>query len=278
MKPTKFTVDSSQNGMTLMEFIAAALGLSRNRAKALVDTRNVFVNRRRVWMARHTLTPGDVIEMSEVGSQQPAPPKRLRILFTDDQYVVVDKPAGMLSNGPASAESVLQEQIALPSLVAVHRLDRDTSGCLLLAKNARAFDAAVAQFRKCDVSKTYHAIVRGQLDPPNQKISTPIQGEHAVTRVKTLAASTAASHVLLNIETGRTHQIRRHLAAAGTPIIGDSHYGVRTEATRKTLYVTRQMLHASSIEFTHPLTQRRINVTSPLPADFRRCLDLFKLR
>ena len=278
MKPAKFTVDSAQNGMTLMEFIAAALGLSRNRAKALVDTRNVFVNRRRVWMARHTLTPGDVIEMSEVGAQQPAPRTRLHILFGDDQYVVVDKPAGMLSNGTASVVSVLREQIASPSLVAVHRLDRDTSGCLLLAKNTRAFDAAVAQFRKCDVLKTYHAIVRGQLDPPNQTISTAIQGEHAITRVKTLAATTAASHVLLNIETGRTHQIRRHLAAAGAPIIGDSHYGVRTEATRKTLYVTRQMLHASSIEFTHPLMQRRIKVASPLPDDFRRCLDLFKLR
>ena len=278
MKPTRFTVDSARNGVTLMEFIASALNLSRNRAKALVDTRNVFVNRRRVWMARHTLSTGDVVEMSESGGEKPNTQSRLRILFGDDQYVVVDKPAGMLSNGAISAESVLKEQLAQPSIVAVHRIDKDTSGCLLLAKGARAFDAAVAQFKKHEVAKTYHAIVRGYLDPPVQTITTAIQGERAVTKVKTLVATPAASHVVVNIETGRTHQIRRHLAAAGAPVMGDSHYGVRTEATRKTLHVARQMLHASSIEFTHPVTQRHVKVSASLPDDFRRCLGLFNLK
>jgi 23S rRNA pseudouridine1911/1915/1917 synthase len=276
MNLAALTVTFSQRGMSLLDFLAGNRGLSRNRAKALIDTRNVFVNRRRVWMARHQLEAGDSVEIGEtVESKQMA--TRLPILFQDSNYIVVDKPAGTISNGPDSAESILKEQINMPSIAAVHRLDRDTGGCLLFAKTKEALDAAISLFRKHDMKKTYHVIVIGEMRSKERTISLPVDGQRAVTRLKALDSNRSASHLLATIETGRMHQIRKHLASIGNPVLGDSHYGPQTEATRKTMSVARQMLHASSLEFTCPLSRRRIRVIAPLPPDFRRCLAVFKL-
>jgi len=132
-------------------------------------------------------------------------------------------------------------------------------------------------FRKHDMKKTYHVVAAGQIEAGDRTITFPIDGERAVTKVKTLDSNRSASHLLATIETGRMHQIRKHLASIGNPVLGDSHYGVQIEATRKVMSVPRQMLHASALEFTNPLTQRRIRVNVPVPSDFRSCLALFKL-
>jgi 23S rRNA-/tRNA-specific pseudouridylate synthase len=183
----------------------------------------------------------------------------------------------MLSNGLNSVESKLREHLRLPALVAAHRLDRDTSGCLLMAKTAQAFDNVLPLFRRHDVKKTYHVIAAGRVEESEQVITVPIDGEMAITRVRTLDVNRDASHLLVTIDTGRTHQIRKHLDHIRHPVIGDRHYGTRLAASDKSLRVGRQMLHASTIEFVHPETHRRVFAKAPLPRDFRNGLRTFNL-
>jgi 23S rRNA pseudouridine1911/1915/1917 synthase len=275
---TSLIVAPAEARRSLQDFLAGKLQISRNRAKALIDTRNVFVNRRRVWMARHSLNIGDKIEINTATADAPKSDKAIRVLFQDHDYCIVDKPAGIPSNGTNSVEGKLRENMALPTLVAIHRLDKDSSGCLLFAKHPGAFEKAIPLFLREDVNKTYEAIASGQLDPPNRTVTTPIDGQRAATSLKTLSSNRNASHLLVTIKTGRTHQIRKHLLSIGNPVIGDNRYGTRLPATPKTLLVPRQMLHASRLEFTSPITGRVIKVHAPLPHDFQMCLNAFKLR
>ena len=262
--------------MPLIDFLAIRLSVSKRQAKDLLNTRSVFVNRRRVWMAKHELRLNDNVEVQEPEGA-PVVPNRLDTLYEDDDYVIVDKRPGMLSNGLNSVESSLREHLRLPTLVAAHRLDRDTSGCLLMAKSARAFDNVLPLFRRHDVKKTYHVIAARRMDPPEQTITAPIDGELAVTHLRTLDANRDASHLQVAIDTGRTHQIRKHLDHIRHPVIGDRHYGTRSAASDKALQVGRQMLHASSIDFIHPTTHRRVFAKAPLPRDFRNALRAFNL-
>ena len=263
-------------GMPLIDFLAVRLAISKRQAKDLLNSRSVFVNRRRVWMGKHELRPNDNVEVQEPEGT-PVVPDRLETLFEDDDYVIVDKRPGMLSNGLNSVESSLRAHLHLPALAAAHRLDRDTSGCLLLAKSAKAFDDVLPLFRRHDVKKTYHVIAVRRVDPPEQTISVPVDGERAVTHLRTLDANREASHLQVTIDTGRTHQIRQHLDHIRHPVVGDRHYGTRLAASDKSLQVGRQMLHASSIEFAHPLTHRRVFAKAPLPRDFRNALRAFNL-
>jgi 23S rRNA pseudouridine1911/1915/1917 synthase len=276
MKTAQFTVPPREQGIALRDFIAARLGLSRGKAKGLLDARNVFVNARRVWMARHALAGGDRVEVVMPPPASDARPA-LRILYRDAVYIVVDKPPRYLSNGADSVEDLLREQLGNPEILAVHRLDRDTSGCLLLAIGRAAFEAAVPLFREGGVKKIYHAMAAGRVELPVQTIQTPIDGERAVTHLRRLDAGAEATHLLVTIETGRTHQIRKHLSAAGHPILGDRQYGTRAPATARAIRVSRQMLHAHSIAFESPGGGCRVHAVAPLPADFRSCLREFGL-
>jgi len=276
MKTVTLAVRPAEDGVTLQDFLARRLNTSRNRAKALVDARNVLVNGQRVWMARHALAANDRVEVLPERAA-PLPARAGHVLYEDDQYLIVDKPAGILSNGPHSLEETLRDQRQQPELTAVHRLDRDTSGCLALAKSRTAFDAAIPVFRSRRVVKTYHALVAGRLQPPEQTIQIPLEGARAVTHVRTLAAGREASHLLVQIETGRTHQIRKHLARLGHPVLGDRQYGSPADVPRRSLELGRQMLHAGSIEFENPFTHTRIHARSHLPSDFRDGLALFRL-
>lgn len=284
MKTVEFTV-SLKEEMSLLNFLAIKLDASKKKAKDLLNARNVFVNRQRIWMARHSLRRGD-----KVGILQPtvtsgaidrlavkARHERLTILFEDDDYLIVDKKAGILSNGKNSVEVCLQAQLKLPSLKVAHRLDKDTSGCLLLTKNIMAFDRILPIFRFRRVKKSYHAIVAGRLSPPVQTITTPLEGQRAITRIRTLDSNRDASHLMIKIETGRTHQIRKHLASIHHPVLGDRYYGTGISATDKTLNIPRQMLHGLSLEFDSPLTKQKVQALAPLPNDFHNCLKLFNL-
>ena len=270
-----FTVSKGEAGQDILSFLARRASLSRKKAKALLDSRNVLVNRRRVWMARHSLAAGDIVTLS--AGADPTPDVSIPRLFEDKEYLVVNKPPGILSDDRHSVESILRERLGLPSLRAVHRLDRDTSGCLWLARHSEALDRAVELFRRRQVMKLYHAVVLGRLRPPEQTVTLPIEGMPTVTRLRTLDSSRTASHIALRIETGRTHQIRRHLCSLGHPVLGDKSYGFTSRDLPVEHVPPRQMLHASVIEFTHPLTNRRIRAEAPLPNDFRRCLARFGL-
>ncbi len=260
----------------LQEYLAAKLSLSKRAAKDLIDQRRVWVNRKCVWMARYQLKTGDTVEASK-GVPKPPVKFHVRVLWSDDNYLVCDKPAGVMScDDPKSAEALLRVQESIPTLEAVHRLDRDTTGCLMFAKNHAAKEAAIAIFKTHKVSKTYHAIVAGKFPYPHTKIDQELDGQSAVTHVSREMATEAASFLRVRIETGRTNQIRRHLASVRSPIIGDRVFGLKNARDPRLMQVPRQMLHSSSLSLPEPLSPKdQIQVHSPLPADFRAALKLF---
>ena len=275
----------------LQDFLALKFALSRRTAKAMIDGRSVWVNRKCVWIARFALRTGDLVEIpSQVvkgalrqGADlhlRPTPrqlARHVRVLWSNDNYLICDKPAGLVScDDPKSVETILREQEKVPTLEAVHRLDRDTTGCLLFAKNHAALMAAVEVFKTHKVSKVYHAISAGSFKFAHQIVDTPLDGQPAVSKVTREAASADASFLRIRIETGRTNQIRRHLASIRYPIIGDRVFGLKNVRDPRLMQVPRQMLHASTLTLPDPLTPHaEIKAHSPLPADFRSALRLF---
>ena len=269
------TVGRQEHGQTLQHFLAARLDVSRRYAKELLDARLVWVNRQCVWMAHHALHAGDVVEART--SVSPVATTHLRVLSETDRYLFVDKPAGIVSVGPGGAEERLREQLKDLELRCVHRLDRDTSGCLLVARDASAFDAAVSVFKTRRVIKVYEAIVAGRVTQAVSTIDLPLDGERARTHVKRLMYNDDATFVRVRIETGRTHQIRLHLAAVRHPVLGDREHGLKFARDPRLTRVPRQMLHALELELDDPTGRGRLRAHSPLPADFRRSLQIFGL-
>ena len=278
----------------LQDFLAARFSLSRRTAKAMIDGRSVWVNRKCVWIARYELKTGDVVEIpSQVvkGAQRqnagraaaepaaaPASAKRhVRVLWQNDSYLVCDKPAGLVScDDPKSVEAILRVQEEVPTLEAVHRLDRDTTGCLMFAKNHAALMAAIEVFKGHKVTKVYHAITAGKFRFAHQTIDSELDGQPALSKVAREAVADDASFLRVKIETGRTNQIRRHLASVRAPILGDRVFGLKSARDPRLMQVSRQMLHASTLVLPDPLDPHaEIKVHSPLPADFRQTLKLF---
>ena len=278
----------------LQDFLALKFALSRRTAKAMIDGRSVWVNRKCVWIARFELKTGDVVEVPQnvvngakkqssatsgaSASQASVPTKRhVRVLWQNDDYLICDKPAGLLScDDPKSVETLLREQEKIPTLEAVHRLDRDTTGCLMLAKSHAALQAAIEVFKTHRVSKTYHAIVAGAFKFAHQIIDTPIDGQPAVSKVSREAMASDASFLRVRIETGRTNQIRKHLSSVRFPIVGDRVFGLKNARDPRLMQVARHMLHASTLELPNPRDPHEtIKAHSPLPADFRATLKLF---
>ena len=272
------TVPASADGCLLLDFLAGCMGASRRAAKRALDSRSIWVNRRRIWMAHHVLRRGDVVEIpsAETGARTPAC-CHLRVLVEVPGFLFVDKPAGLPVVGEGGVEALLRAQLASNDLRAVHRLDRDTSGVLMMARNEAAFAAAVSVFRTRRVIKIYHAICAGRVARRSSTIDVPLDGERAVTHLTVLTARAETSYVRVRIETGRTHQIRRHLAGVRHPLLGDRQYGLQSARDPRLQQVPRQMLHATDIELPHPLGHGHLRAHSPLPADFRRCLRLFGL-
>ena len=276
----------------LQDFLVLKFALTRRTAKAMIDGRSVWVNRKCVWIARYSLKTGDVVEvpqnvvkgaMRQGGRgtadavRQNAPRSHVRVLWQDANYLICDKPSGIVScDDPKSAESILREQEGVPTLEAVHRLDRDTTGCLMFAKNHAALEAAIEIFKTHKVSKTYHAIVAGRFPYAHQTINAPLDGQDARTDVAREAASADASFLRVRIETGRTNQIRRHLASVRFPIVGDRVFGLKNVRDPRLMQVPRQMLHSSTLTMENPMSRKeQIRAHSPLPADFRAALRLF---
>lgn len=276
MKTKDFTVGRRDQAVCLLDFIALRLGVSRKKAKGALDARAALVNGRRVWMARHRLAPGDVIRVEVESSVATDRRDGLTILFQDEDCLVVDKPPGMLTNERRSVESRLRAMTGEEGICAAHRLDRDTSGCLIFARHADARAALIASFRAGHVKKMYHALAWGRLDRDERTLVSSMDGVEAVTHVRALDANRHASHWLIRIETGRTHQIRKHLLGLGCPVVGDRQYGSGV-ASLPDFEVPRQMLHASRVEFPHPRTSVLVRVEAPLPTDFRQAMKRLRL-
>lgn len=274
----------------LQDFLALKFSLSRRTAKAMIDGRSVWVNRKCVWIARFALRTGDLVEIpsqvvkgarkqsgGEDARRETKDVRHVRVLWSNESYLVCDKPAGLVScDDPKSVETILREQEKIPTLEAVHRLDRDTTGCLMFAKNHAAFLAAVEVFKTHKVSKVYHAVATGSFKYAHQVIDSPIDGQPAVSKVTREGAGADASFLRIRIETGRTNQIRKHLASVRAPVVGDRVFGLKSARDPRLMRVPRQMLHASTLTLPDPLSPHdEISVHSPLPADFRATLKLF---
>lgn len=198
----------------------------------------------------------------------------MRILYEDDALIFIDKPAGLVvQRAYDQEEPVLYEMVAAHTSPAflMQRLDRGTSGVIFFTKRSDINSKVTRQFEQKRINKRYLALAEGELrehqmiDAPLARIG-PISfgvregGKRAVTEVRPLATAASGSLIEVILHTGRTHQIRAHLAAIGHPLAGDWLYGERNEA--------RPMLHAAQLDMTHPLTNKPLSVRAPLPDDF----------
>ena len=281
-KPVAFQVARREDGAALQDFLAARLGVSRRAAKQQIDARIVRVDGQCVWMAHHRLRAGAVVTVAGFAASPTAVsnrPSKAKILWEDGDYLVADKPAGILVNEAAfSLETLLRVQTGNPDLRSSHRLDRDTTGCVLFSKSGAAHEAAVAVFKRHGVAKTYRTVVSGRWDAESSTIDLPLDGRRALSSVHCLRANAQASHLAVRIETGRTHQIRRHLAMARHPVLGDGVYGPKVVEDLRLMRLTRPLLPAVELELDHPLKpDDRIKVFSPLPQEFHRWLGALRL-
>lgn len=280
-------------------YLAAALSseFSRNQLKEALLKEKILVNGKPV-KPRHLVQNGDLVEIKLEAEKpyKPEPEKTpLKIIYEDADLLVIDKPAGMVVHPGAGnkkgtlVNALLGAKLKLSSAGGdlrpgiVHRLDKDTSGLLLVAKNNRAHAALQAQFQERSLTKIYYALVRGSVEFEEGHIEEPIghhprirqkmavvrgeKGRVAETHYKVKQRFRYSTFLELKILTGRTHQIRVHLAHLGYPVLGDALYGTSSSE------YTRQALHAAKIEFRHPRSGKLVKFESPIPKDFKEMLE-----
>jgi 23S rRNA pseudouridine1911/1915/1917 synthase len=272
-----FQVKPHEEGNALLDVLADRLRCSKKQAKAMLDGKQVLVNSRRIWMAKHKVSTRDQVEVIR---SEAATGKKVEVLKKAGELLVINKPAGLVTNGSSkSLEVRLQRELRNPELCAVHRLDRETSGCVIFAKNAAAKSAMIPVFKDQQVVKIYRAIVNGRVSDQLQTISRDIDGESATTLVNVLDRTKQASYLELRIKTGRTHQIRKHLAAVRHPVLGDKGYAGAKGLSEILRTLPRQMLHAYKLILPLPgQPDTPLRVTAPVPADFKETLKTLKLK
>jgi 23S rRNA pseudouridine1911/1915/1917 synthase len=296
-------VPEGLDGTRLDVAVSRLFGLSRAAAAELVEAGGARLD----GAARpksQRVTGGAWLEVTLPAPPAPRPIEPvagLRVIHSDDHVVVVDKPAGVAAHpspgwtgptvvgGLAAAGHRVATSGADERQGVVHRLDVGTTGVMVVAKSEVAYSTLKRAFRAREVEKRYHALAQGRLDPLHGTIDAPIDrhprhdgrwavvssGRPSVTHYRTLEAFPAASLVELLLETGRTHQIRVHLAAVRHPCVGDLSYGADPSLAAR-LGLTRQWLHARELRFTHPGTGERVAYRSDYPADLTTALDLLR--
>ncbi len=296
-----FPADAAASGVRLDVFLAARLpGCSRSFAGQLVTAERFTVNGN-ARKPSYRLKMGDVVSgrlpIPQSSGFQPEPIP-LSILYEDPQILVVNKPAGLVVHpAPGHTTGTLVNALlhhcsdlgAIGTEIRpgiVHRLDKDTSGTLVVAKTAVALDHLAGQFKRRTVRKEYLALVHGEMAQPSGSVRLPIgrhpvdrkrmstvsrKGREAETEWRLLRALGGASLLEVGLRTGRTHQIRVHCAAIGHPILGDPVYGRGRGGERRG--PGRQMLHALRLELDHPRTGERMRFESPMPEDMREVIE-----
>lgn len=282
--------------------LARALGLSRTMVAGAAERGAIFVNGKQVDKSAR-LSAGDLIEIELIHDDNKGVQVEvsdypdLTIIYSDDDVVVIDKPLGVAAHpsvgwsgptvvGVLAARGVTLSQLApVERAGIVHRLDVGTSGLMVVAKSDRAYISLKEQFRSRQVKKIYHAIVQGHPDPTRGTIDAPIDrhprdefkfavvadGKPSITHYQTLESFAGATLVEVELETGRTHQIRVHFAALRHPLVGDLMYGA-DPTFAKTLGLTRQWLHAYRLTFAHPANGEQKSYTSDYPVDLASAL------
>ena len=285
--------------------VAKMLGISRAKAADLIETGQARILERDIAKSG-ALQAGDVVEFNLVEERTEPEPvcDDMAIVYEDDDIVVVDKPVGVAAHasagwtGPTVLGSLLQRGVHITSYGAagrqgiVSRLDVGTSGLMLVCKSDLAYVEMRRQFAEHEVVKTYHALVQGGLKEDRATIEAPIgrakvsdfrfcvtpSGKPAITHWDVMERfGGEATLVSVNLETGRTHQIRVHFSSIGHPLVGDPMYGANPVLAVE-LGLDRQWLHAMKLEFRHPRTHVWTTVSSRYPADLAHALDLMRER
>jgi 23S rRNA pseudouridine1911/1915/1917 synthase len=290
-------VPRALDGQRLDRVVALITGVSRAQAAALVDEGAVVVGGRAVTARSHRVAEGDELDIAVPGAPSrldlgPDPTVPVPIVYEDEHLLVVDKPAGLVVHpgaGQTSGTLVNGLLARYPEVASVgqpdrpgivHRLDRGTSGLMLVARSAEAYDALVAMLGSRRVDRRYRTLVwgtpvstTGLIDAPigrsgrdRTRMAVTITGKEARTRyevVRTYHDPVEVSELRCRLETGRTHQIRVHMASIGHPVVGDARYG----GDRQSLRLGRPFLHAEELGLDHPVTGAPQWFTSALPGD-----------
>lgn len=304
--PDEFRIGDENSGKRIDILSSELSGLSRSRIHHLIEKGLLTVNAHRT-KPNYRAKSGDMISLHIPVEEQKLLKEDLpiEILFMDDFLIVVNKPAGMVVYPAANHSSgTLMNAVAYhsPRLASVggplrpgvaHRLDKDTSGVMVVALEDGAYYGLVEQFRKRTIDRRYKALVYGDLkedrgqislrigrsESDRKKMSTRVKrGKEAVTTWNVVDRFGVATLIEAKLGTGRTHQIRVHFASIGHPVLGDLTYGRKTqvEAGRKKIIFPRQMLHAELLGFVHPFTEQYMKFRSNLPEDMRQIIETLK--
>ena len=295
--PVSFDVDEHEQGERLDVVLAARLDESRSRAAGRIERGEVTVGGETAAKS-HRVAPGERVVVAPRVEERLPPPPLPPVRYRDEHLLVVAKPAGLVVHpGPGWPGGTLVDALRAADVPLaagsgperpgiVHRLDRDTSGLLVVASTDRAHQGLVAALKRRDVGRRYVTLVEGSLGAGRGRVEAPIGrhatdrqrfgvvvgGRPAVTHWRVDAESevdgAAVSLLRCRLETGRTHQIRVHLSEAGHPVVADRTYGAsRPLATA--LDLDRPFLHAWRLTFAHPVTGEEVDVVEPVPADLQ---------
>lgn len=301
-------VSQEQEGQRLDNFLLSRLkGVPKSRIYRIIRKGEVRVNKKRE-KPEYKLKTGDIVRIPPVRVAAPKeqiPPSAAlqellseSVLYQDEHILVLNKPAGLAVHAGTGVKTGLIEALRhmypeLASLELVHRLDKGTSGCLLLAKNSKSLKLLSAQFKAGETKKIYHALVQGKWSPQQTEIDAPLlrqqekNGERFVVvspegkSARTLFSALEEFHHATLVEasplTGRTHQIRVHASFANCPIIGDEKYS--EDAARQAFArqgIKRLCLHAASLTFVHPETSQSMTLTAPPERQFDAALKVLR--
>ncbi len=299
MHSEEIEVNISDAGERLDIFLARKTGITRSQIQALIKSGYVLVNAKDVTQ-KYRLKAQDLISLRipDKETEGLIPEQRpLDILYKDKYIVIVNKPPGMVVYPAAgytrgtlmNALAYYCDHLSAPGGPlrpgVVHRLDKDTSGAIVVALNNQAYYNLVDQFKQRTIKKKYIALIYGNLKDDageivrdigrsvsdRKKMSTRTRrGKEAITQWKVLDRFGIATLIEVKLSTGRTHQIRVHFASIGHPVLGDRTYGKKTEITaqeKKKIFFQRQMLHAKLLGFIHPVTGEYLEFSSPIPED-----------
>lgn len=299
------TIDDRRSGQRLDNFLIATLkGVPRTHIYRIVRRGEVRINRARA-KPDYKLRQGDVVRLPPMRTNPVQSPRQdgerfawieSRILYEDPALLILDKPSGLAVHGGSGIDVNLIDALrALRAaqvgfLELVHRLDRETSGCLLIAKSRAALTGLHEQLREGRVVKEYLALVRGswaggarQVDlalersgfaSGGRKVRASIVGKASSTQFSPVQRFGTATLLRVRLDTGRTHQVRVHAQAIGHPIAGDTKYGDRTfNAELRRLGLKRLFLHAERLALYHPVSGAALSVTAPVPVDLAAVLE-----
>ena len=275
----------------LIDFIMEKMhGISRNRAKALISNRVVLVNNAITTHPLAELKAGQVVQLDRSKHKKSFRSNDIDIVYEDPYLLVVDKRPGLLSMSNNTRQQTVQTVLnyylekggGRNTSHLVHRLDRDTSGLMVYAKDVQTQQSLINGWQQLVTDRRYLALVEGELESPRGRIqswltedkrfithSSPVDngGKFAVTHYNVLETSNGYSLVECELETGRKNQIRVHMADMGHPVVGDFKYGSEIDPMR------RLGLHAYMLCFTHPVTGKHLRFETPVPVLFEKCLD-----